>query len=81
MARRAFIAIVGHGPDLEREEGAANALRALGAEVRLLDLWDEPRRLFADDADEDEAIARGWTVASMKSDWKTIFPPPGGVTD
>ena len=23
----------------------------------------------------DEAQARGWTVASMKDDWKTIFPP------
>jgi hypothetical protein len=24
----------------------------------------------------DEAQARGWTVVSMKSDWKTIFAPP-----
>jgi hypothetical protein len=23
----------------------------------------------------DEAQQRGWTVASMKNDWKTIFPP------
>jgi len=23
----------------------------------------------------DEAIAKGWTVVSMKDDWKTIFPP------
>jgi hypothetical protein len=23
----------------------------------------------------DEAQARGWTVVSMKDDWKTIFPP------
>ena len=23
----------------------------------------------------DEATAKGWTVASMKDDWKTIFPP------
>jgi hypothetical protein len=22
----------------------------------------------------DEAVARGWTVVSMKDDWKTIFP-------
>ena len=22
----------------------------------------------------DEAAAKGWTVASMKDDWKTIFP-------
>ena len=44
---RPFIAIVGHGPDLERDEGAAAVLRGLGAEVRTLDLWDEPSRLFA----------------------------------
>ena len=24
----------------------------------------------------DEAPKRGWTVASMKDDWKTVFPPP-----
>jgi hypothetical protein len=23
----------------------------------------------------DEAIAKGWAVVDMKSDWKTIFPP------
>jgi len=23
----------------------------------------------------DEAQAKGWTVVSMKDDWKTIFPP------
>ncbi len=23
----------------------------------------------------DEAVAQGWTVVSMKDDWKTIFPP------
>ena len=49
MAGRAFIAIVGHGPDLEREDGAASVLRGLGAEVHTLDLWDEPHRLFTDD--------------------------------
>jgi phosphoglycolate phosphatase-like HAD superfamily hydrolase len=24
----------------------------------------------------DEAAAKGWTVVSMKDDWKTIYPPP-----
>jgi haloacid dehalogenase-like hydrolase len=24
----------------------------------------------------DEAEARGWTLVSMKDDWKTIYPPP-----
>lgn len=46
-----FIAIVGHGPELEREEGASSVLRSLGAEVRTLDLWDEPARLFRSDED------------------------------
>lgn len=49
MRGRAFVAIVGHGPELEREDGAASVLRQLGAEVATLDLWDEPARLFHDD--------------------------------
>ena len=32
--------MVGHGPDIDREGGAANILRSLGADVRTLDLWD-----------------------------------------
>jgi DNA-binding response OmpR family regulator len=61
MAGRAFIAIVGHGPELEREDGAASVLRALGAEVSTLDLWDEPHRLFADE----EAEARVLIVEAL----------------
>lgn len=56
MARRSFIAIVGHGPDLERDEGAAAVLRSLGADVRTLDLWDDPPRLFHDDESKARAI-------------------------
>lgn len=56
MARRSFIAIVGHGPDLERDEGAAAVLRSLGADVRTLDLWDDPPRLFHDDESRARAI-------------------------
>jgi haloacid dehalogenase-like hydrolase len=26
----------------------------------------------------DEALAKGWTVVSMKDDWRTIFPPAAG---
>jgi len=44
-----FIAVVGHGPDIDREGGAANILRSLGAEVRTLDLWDDPAELFHED--------------------------------
>jgi len=49
MGGRALIGIVGHGPELEREEGAANLLRGLGAEVSAIDLWDEPHKLFRGD--------------------------------
>jgi len=64
MPGRAFIAIVGHGPDLEREDGAANVLRALGAEVATLDLWDAPQRLFPDDEDA-QSTARAVLVEAI----------------
>ena len=63
MPPTAFVAIVGHGPDLEREEGAANVLAGLGASVRTLDLWDYPATLW-DDA-EGEAIARAIVVEAL----------------
>jgi DNA-binding response OmpR family regulator len=56
MLGRAFIAIVGHGPELERDDGAANVLRGLGAEVTTLDLWDDPHRLFPDDGARPRAV-------------------------
>lgn len=56
MGGRAFIGIVGHGPELEREDGAASVLRGLGAEVSTLDLWDEPHRLFREEEAEPRAI-------------------------
>ncbi|MFO0564994.1 MAG: response regulator transcription factor [Polyangiaceae bacterium] len=42
---RTYVGVIGHGPLLEREEGAAAILRQLGAEVRTLDLWDDPLEL------------------------------------
>lgn len=62
MAGRSFIGIIGHGPDLEREDGAASVLRGLGASVATLDLWDDPYRLFRDDED---AIARALIVEAL----------------
>ncbi len=56
MPRRPFIAIVGHGPELAREEGAANVLRGLGAEVRTADLWDEPSTFFQTEDDVPRAL-------------------------
>jgi DNA-binding response OmpR family regulator len=55
---RSFVAVVGHGPLLEREDGAAATLRQLGANVRTLDLWDDPVNLFAEDDPDDEARPR-----------------------
>jgi DNA-binding response OmpR family regulator len=48
-----FIAVIGHGPDLEREAGAVAILRSLGSEVRGIDLWDDPADLFEEDDDEE----------------------------
>jgi DNA-binding winged helix-turn-helix (wHTH) protein len=51
-----FVVVIGHGPDLESPEGAATMLRALGAEVRTLDLWDEGGSLFDDEGATARAI-------------------------
>lgn len=52
----AFIAVVGHEPDLERDEGAAQVLRGLGARVVTLALWDEPSHLVPSVGDALRAI-------------------------
>jgi DNA-binding response OmpR family regulator len=54
----AFVVVIGHGPDLEAEDGAAPLLRTLGADVRTLDLWEEGSGLF----DEDGAVARAIVI-------------------
>jgi DNA-binding response OmpR family regulator len=46
------VGVIGHGPLLEREEGASVALRQLGATVRTLDLWDDPVNLIAEEDEE-----------------------------
>lgn len=52
----AFVVVVGHGPDLDSPEGAASMLRALGAEVRTLDLWDDGSSLFEKEGARARAI-------------------------
>jgi hypothetical protein len=37
--------------------------------------YDRKSQIGTLDKAWDEAIAKGWTVVSMKDDWKTIFPP------
>ncbi len=52
---KSFVAVIGHGPMLEREEGAVATLTQLGAQVRSLDLWDDPVNLITDE-DEDQDV-------------------------
>lgn len=66
MRRRSFIAIVGHGPELDREDGAASVLRGLGAEVRTLDLWDEPSRLFDDFPADPPPLVRAIVIEAIE---------------
>jgi DNA-binding response OmpR family regulator len=47
-----FIGVLGHGPLLSREDGAVSTLTELGAEVRALDLWDDPMKLIREGDDE-----------------------------
>jgi DNA-binding winged helix-turn-helix (wHTH) protein len=63
--RGKFIAVVGHGPLLERDEGAAWYLRQLGADVRAIDLWDDPATLFRDDEADQEGLARAVIVEAL----------------
>jgi len=37
--------------------------------------YDRTDKLQQFDKGWDEAVARGWSVVSMKNDWKTVFPP------
>jgi DNA-binding response OmpR family regulator len=46
------VGVLGHGPLLDREDGAAAVLGQLGADVRMLDLWDDPVGLIRPDDDE-----------------------------
>jgi len=50
-AARTFIGVLGHGPLLERDDSAAAVLTELGANVRTLDLWDDPMNLLREDDD------------------------------
>lgn len=50
-----FVLVVGHGSQLEHEEGAAAILRQLGAEVRAMDLWQDTSSLFQGD---EQPVAR-----------------------
>jgi len=50
--------VLGHAALLDREDGAAAVLGALGAAVRTLDLWDDPVDLIQDGDEEDGIVPR-----------------------
>lgn len=54
--RGRFIAVVGHGTLLDRDEGAVACLRQLGADVRPLELWDDASSLFRDDEGDGDHV-------------------------
>lgn len=62
---RACIAVVGHGPELEREGGAARILRSLGALVLTLDLWDDPGALLKGCADGERPVLRALLIEAI----------------
>lgn len=62
---RSFIGVIGHGPLLEREDGALFVLRQLGATVRTLDLWDDPVNLLRDDDDERGIVPRALVFEAL----------------
>ena len=62
---------------------------APGARFALFVHHDDAAREFAYDRTDklqqfnkgwDEAVAKGWTVVSMKDDWKTVFPPASATS-
>ncbi len=63
------------------------AMAGTGARLALFVHHDDGAREFAYDRTDkvqqfnkawDEAVAKGWTVVSMKDDWKTVFPATTG---
>jgi haloacid dehalogenase-like hydrolase len=81
IGRRPIAAFGNSDGDLQMLEWAT---AGPGARFALFVHHDDGVREFAyDRADKlqqfnkgwDEAVARGWTVVSMKNDWKTVFPP------
>ncbi len=42
--------------------------------------YDRADKLQKFDRGWDEAVAKGWTVVSMKNDWKTVFPPASSLS-
>ena len=83
IGRRPIAAFGNSDGDLQMLQWATSGP---GARFAVLVHHDDSEREYAyDRADKlqqldkawDEAVAKGWTVVSMKNDWNTIFPAPG----
>jgi phosphoserine phosphatase len=81
IGRRPILAFGNSDGDLEMLEYTA---AGRGPRLMLLVHHDDASREYAYDRDSrvgrldkalDAATRRGWTVVSMKNDWRTIFPP------
>ena len=81
IGRRPIAAFGNSDGDLQMLQWAA---AGSGARFALFVHHDDAYREFAYDRTDklqqfnrgwDEAVARGWTVVSMKNDWNTVFPP------
>lgn len=59
------MAVIGHGPMLDREEGAVGTLMQLGAQVRSLDLWDDPVNLITPQDEELEIKPRALVFEAL----------------
>ncbi|WP_404935534.1 HAD family hydrolase [Paraburkholderia sp. DHOC27] len=80
IGRRPILAFGNSDGDLQMLEYTAGGS---GESLELLVHHDDAAREFAYDRDSrmakldkawDEALAHGWTVVSMKSDWNTVYP-------
>jgi len=85
IGRAPLIAVGNSDGDLQMLEYSAASARP---SLQVLIHHDDAIREYAYDRQSgvgkldkalDEAALRGWTVVSMKSDWKTIFPPGSGA--
>jgi phosphoglycolate phosphatase-like HAD superfamily hydrolase len=83
VGRRPILAFGNSDGDLEMLQYTA---AGRGPRLMLLVHHDDAAREYAYDRESavgrldkalDAAARRGWTVVSMKGDWKTIFPPEG----
>lgn len=62
---KSYVAVIGHGPMLEREEGAVATLSQLGANVRSLDLWDDPVNLITEEDEEQDLRPRALVFEAL----------------